>query len=423
MPVVTFLFLSCFVVLAQSSCSINIKGCVNSQDCSSQGSCLNRVCDCFAGFTGSSCQFQQQVDLAPNFVDNGNFSCHLVLDNKVKMCWNFITMGDIEAIDIGLKYKNTQDGWVAFGIGKTMKGADYAFASLKGEVTDRYSEDRQEPDIDGEVGGSDNILASSINIIDGNAYVRFIRPICAVDDDLDRSISTGVTDVILAYNVGGEDDIHDNWSHVSVDFQAGKLWLRYENTMTVHAVLLSVAWCLLISPAVLLPRFFKHIGHKWFLLHRGITIAGVVLALIGIFIGLTDSSLTQEGVSLTTSLSSHRLNHIKIGIATTILMGINPIIGFIADKMWNPERLGVPLLPDGLHIFFGYSACILAVCNIYIGINFFSKDGDEARDFNIVLSAFVVVFVLFFIYLQAKVFREPHKKIDDMTNNKITYNH
>ena len=47
---------------------------------------------------------------------------------------------------------------------------------------------------------------------------------------------------------------------------------------------------------------------------------------------------------------------------------VQPIIGVIADKMYNPSRAKVPVWPDQIHWWVGRGTSILAVVAIFLGI-------------------------------------------------------
>ena len=60
--------------------------------------------------------------------------------------------------------------------------------------------------------------------------------------------------------------------------------------------------------------------------------------------------------------------HHYIGIITVGLSLIQPIIGYLADKLWNPQRKFIPIWPDKIHWWFGHVIIAMATASVITGM-------------------------------------------------------
>lgn len=289
---------------------------------------------------------------------------------------------------------------MAFGIGSTMQFADVIVGSVKEGILDAYVDGERKPTEDEDQhGGTNNLLVSSIENRNGNTYWRAIRPLIKVDNNYDAAINDGDVRCIVAINVDSDelDEKHQSWGHFQFDFKKGHYSPYYNNYALAHAWLMIIAWIFLVPIAVLIARFYKNIGHKWFLLHRGIQIIALLLTVVGF--ALAVSSKVANGYEIPASFLSIRSGHQRLGLYVFLMMIINPVIGYLADKLYDPQRTSVPFWPDYLHIILGYSAVFGGFANSYTGIDLFASY-DQGVKYYIILSVWIGLLIIFFIFKQ-----------------------
>jgi hypothetical protein len=152
----------------------------------------------------------------------------------------------------------------------------------------------------------------------------------------------------------------------------GKAGRDIQQIRTVHGALMFFAWIFLVPLGIMIARYFKHLGHKWYLLHSGIlTVASLATIVSGIVI--------FEGIWPTTTFQNFRdriaVAHASIGVIV-ILMGAiaQPILGKLADYWWSADRKVTPVFPDKLHMMNGRIMMMLAIINIALGIYIFDTN-------------------------------------------------
>jgi magnesium-transporting ATPase (P-type) len=90
-------------------------------------------------------------------------------------------------------------------------------------------------------------------------------------------------------------------------------------------------------------------------------------------------------------------SHQKIGLAIFILMFIQFALGFISNALWDPQRTHAPWW-DKVHWYFGRGLIILAVINIYLGIEEFSEVTGESM-VGLIIGYWIWIGILFSMFL------------------------
>ena len=83
----------------------------------------------------------------------------------------------------------------------------------------------------------------------------------------------GSTFCIFAYQSSDADFSvqHTGHSPYFINFMTGEVVLvKKWETIDSHAVLMCIAWLILIPTGIVVAMFFKHLGHVWYLLHFGL---------------------------------------------------------------------------------------------------------------------------------------------------------
>jgi hypothetical protein len=63
--------------------------------------------------------------------------------------------------------------------------------------------------------------------------------------------------------------------------------------------------------------------------------------------------------------------HQLVGLIVMILTAMQPILGFVADRMFVANRFEVPVFPDRVHWWLGRLIIVAAFVNIYLGFKLF----------------------------------------------------
>ncbi|HEV7382450.1 MAG TPA: cytochrome b561 domain-containing protein [Dyadobacter sp.] len=124
----------------------------------------------------------------------------------------------------------------------------------------------------------------------------------------------------------------------------------------MHGILMVIAWCALLFTGSFFSRYLKIVTTAWFKIHVALQTVGVALVLAGFIIIF----IAQGGFNL----GAHQV----IGIIIFGLTMAQPFIGLIADRLFDPSRSKVPA-QDQIHWWVGRFLLIIAVVNIFLGID------------------------------------------------------
>jgi len=178
----------------------------------------------------------------------------------------------------------------------------------------------------------------------------------------------------------------ENSGVAEIDFFTGEVAggsFSTNDMRLTHAILMVLAWMIFAPAGIFIARF----GHKykwWFYVHIAIMVAAAVLCIVGLAIGII---MTSSDFKQTDRLI---LIHSFLGLFVTIgACAVQPILGFIADKMYDPNRKSIPVWPDKIHWLIGRYSYVAAAINILIGMLY--------------LALHYVYFILFFIVLLLQV--------------------
>jgi len=129
--------------------------------------------------------------------------------------------------------------------------------------------------------------------------------------------------------------------------------------ITAHAVFMSFAWAICASSGIFVSRFLKkRFPLNWFRIHIILTFGTCVFTSLGFLMILIFLKF-----SLLTNNPHHILGYLIIGGLI-----IQPLLGFLADKYFQPSRLQAPIFPDRIHWYLGGILWLSSLINIYLGI-------------------------------------------------------
>eukprot|EP01112_Ceratiomyxa_fruticulosa_P001704 TRINITY_DN1186_c0_g1_i3.p1 TRINITY_DN1186_c0_g1~~TRINITY_DN1186_c0_g1_i3.p1 ORF type:complete len:400 (-),score=54.45 TRINITY_DN1186_c0_g1_i3:173-1372(-) len=260
------------------------------------------------------------------------------------------------------------NGWVGFGIGthKHMFPSDIIIGFVDDQsneafVFDRWSSQYDTPDDDTSLGGFDNILTFSGSQSNGVTTLNITRPL-STNDSWDLPIENKDTIILYSYNTDTDnfDFEHTTKGVVTINLFTGASSSSF-NKRLFHGPVMLIAWGLLVVQGNYIARFLKGLGHLWFQLHVSIQV--LVLALtIAAFIVIENY--------LGPSSSDHFSGvHHFFGLFIVFLAILQGFGGWLADRMYNPQRTSVPLFPDKLHIWNGKFLSIFSFATIFLGFN------------------------------------------------------
>jgi len=338
--------------------------------CNGVGTCNKGCCICPSDL-GVDCTVQPgggNAELAQD-INKQNYPFVLNLDDTLTLNWNIDQTAG--TIDVALQCKCT--GWVAFGPGEPVNGgmigtdAILAWINPDGTLTisDNMINDRQAsaivPDIT--VGGTDDILGSFGKFEGGVTTIIFRRKL-VTGDKFDRDFVTGPMWASYAYNptTPGPNLVQHlgtTRNPAKIDFFAGTGGVSDTDALRkAHGSMMFVVWAVAIPFTSFVARFLKsQLGKAWFEIHR-ITNGVAMLVQLAAFI-----------LAVIFSPNNHfNTPHKIIGLIVFILGTVQPILGTIADRLFDPNRDGAPIFPDKVHWIVGWTSLALGLANIVLGL-------------------------------------------------------
>jgi hypothetical protein len=97
------------------------------------------------------------------------------------------------------------------------------------------------------------------------------------------------------------------------------------------------SWSLILVCTIFIARYLKDIGPIWFRIHFALNLLAVAASLAGWITIIVD----KKGYEA-------KAHHI-LGTIVILFSLAQPIIGFLANKMFDPSRTKVPIFPDHVH--------------------------------------------------------------------------
>lgn len=94
--------------------------------------------------------------------------------------------------------------------------------------------------------------------------------------------------------------------------------------------------------------------------------------------------------------------------------GIQPILGKVADYMYDPNRKSVPFFPDILHWILGWALIAFALVTILTGLlEYGNNDGAVVIAFCIYFGLLVAGFLAYFLYSCLRTKKIKESKVDE----------
>jgi len=123
-----------------------------------------------------------------------------------------------------------------------------------------------------------------------------------------------------------------------------------------------IAWGILAFFGQYFARYFKRTKGWWFRIHVAVMTLCFIFTIVGF--ALIISYVTD------TDGSQFKDVHQVFGIVIVFLTILQPNLGVIIDRLYNPKRKYVPI-PDFIHHWIGRFVYVLAIVNIGLGLNLY----------------------------------------------------
>jgi hypothetical protein len=336
-------------------------------------------------------------------VNTENYPFKLDLDDSYTVNW---AINEEEGtIDIAVQCKCS--GWIAFGPGPgQMIGTDPVLAWIEPDgslnINDYKINDRAASAIVADIQdqGTNDILASFGSFENGVTTIIWRRKL-DTGDPKDLPYVKGLMDVSYAYNPDTPgpnlvQHLGTTRNPAQIDFFSGVGVVDDTDALRkAHGSMMFVVWSVAIPFTSFVARYLKgQLGKAWFEIHR-ITNGVAMLVQLAAFI-----------LAVIFSPNNHfNTTHKIIGLIVFILGTVQPILGTIADRLFDPNRDGVPIFPDRVHWIIGWLSLGLGLANIVLGLEAYGAIL-ELFYASIALSAFIGVFLIVF-FIQNLVTKWP----------------
>lgn len=282
-----------------------------------------------------------------------------------------------------------------------MQNADLYIGSVSRGVAivqDYYAVQNGVPSLD----TIDNVLSYNGSLIGGKVSVTF-RRLLVTPDGNDKPITRSFLNCIVAFNreysqvSPATQHLTSDREMLNINFFTGASELVLDPLPIAHGTLMFVSWSILVPAATFLPRFFKYIGHKWFILHAWVFNLIAVAATIAAF-GIILKFIPQGFIIPNPYYESHAWIGLII-IGTSVFQGL---VGWLADRKFDPNREKLPIFPDRTHQIIGYSLIALAAINIGLGMNVYGLSSNWFIAYGMWILTVILVWVCFTIFKVGK---------------------
>ncbi|KAL2913507.1 hypothetical protein HK105_206967 [Polyrhizophydium stewartii] len=154
---------------------------------------------------------------------------------------------------------------------------------------------------------------------------------------------------------------------------------------------------------IFIARYLKFaLGVWWFRLHVFFLLVGTgFLTIAGIIY-----------ISLYKTPPHFNTLHEIIGLVVGIAMVLQIILGVVSDRLFDPKRTSTPI-QDILHWWIGRIVVVLAIANLFLGLNLYADNYPLDNAFRIALGVLVGVIALAFVAGQFLIGQQHHDASTD----------
>lgn len=120
-----------------------------------------------------------------------------------------------------------------------------------------------------------------------------------------------------------------------------------------------------------LQQFLKPLGHTWYIIHRNVNSAVLVLSLVGLAASVLFTMWKADAVHFAVIGNNP---HAPLGLAIVIAMLLQAALGIYANRSFDPTRKGTPLFPDMTHQWLGRVTILAGYVNCFFGLWLLNDD-------------------------------------------------
>ncbi|CAG5090653.1 Oidioi.mRNA.OKI2018_I69.PAR.g12676.t1.cds [Oikopleura dioica] len=339
-----------------------------------------------------------------------SFDCEFGEENCPYVAWKE-TEENEDFVTVKLFYNSPSPAYVAIGFSRDKSmGQDDIFFCQRNEqnqvaIVSSFSRGMSKPTNLGSTNVEPETRLTNIGLgSDGNTFFcEFDRPKSLVKDNIVYDLADGDWFVLLATGaVGGSQAYHGgvnraassiSWklSDPPLDFFGDALDI---SAMKIHAILMFVAWGILVPSGLFIGRFFKRGYPKkmvkskpiWFQFHRLLMVLSVILTIVGIILIFVNRQGWSE--------SAAENGHAFAGIIVFAFGLMNPIIAMFRPDPDSENRKYFNVC----HHSIGYLAQVGAVVAIFLGFDLAVYDLEFVS--TQIYAAFIVISAIISILLE-----------------------
>jgi len=399
------------VLIDLFSTSVACPVAANGKECNGVGTCSKGCCICPTD-SGADCSVAASGGNEQVNKDLNTYQFKQELDSKLTLHWNFDTVA--QTVEIGLVCQCT--GWIAFGPSPQgqMIGTDAVIAWVAADgtvvINDFLIKDRAANAIflDTQLGGTNDILGSFVEVANGVTTVIFKRFLVTSDVNDSPYSLDGNTGISWAYQptttgpanppYNIEQHLPDTKKPININFSngAGGGLGALDQQKLAHGVLMGVIWAIAIPITSFIARYLKsQLGHAWFEIHRIVNGIAMLIQLAAFILAV----IFVQGLHFN---NAHKI----IGLIVFILGTVQPVLGVIADRLFDPNRESAPIFPDKIHWVIGWLSLLLGLVNIPLGAFYFPSP-QAGLIATAAISAIVGGFLIIFA-IQNLITKWPH---------------
>ncbi|GAQ86586.1 hypothetical protein KFL_002980090 [Klebsormidium nitens] len=153
-----------------------------------------------------------------------------------------------------------------------------------------------------------------------------------------------------------------------------------QTTMTkVHGIIQMIVWSVIFPLGIIAARFFHHMDPLWWHLHRAIQGLGFIGFAVGLGLGLKSKAAQSGASGVHTILAIVLLVAISLQILAVVL---RPKKDAKVRSAWNLY-----------HHWLGRSAIVIAIVNIYIGLNLYNASSEITTAYTVIWVAVALVYL------------------------------
>jgi len=244
------------------------------------------------------------------------------------------------------------------------------------------------------VGGANNVLNFNGNDNNGRTQLKWTRKLVSPNPPGDVNIINGQMNAIWGFHPTSKaiaKHLPNTRGPIKINFFTGTA--TNIDVRAIHGSMMFAIWAVLIPSMSFLARYYKRFPW-WFNVHR-IVNSIAMLAMIAAF-----------GLAISFTTPHFNIAHTIIGLIVVILGVAQPILGILADKLFDPKRTGTPFFPDRVHWILGWGSLTLALINIILGLQQYGASNGISVAYDVYFAVIVAFLGGFAIY---KFFINPDK--------------